>query len=117
VLKKPFQGSSLQQQVTALLSGRTEAGDSQEDAEAVQTLETPRGAVSAAGISSGTKAYRITEEQLQGFRKTVARVRELEKLLAEERAYAAHLVKRLIEIQRLVQDTIAVADKSHDPAR
>jgi DNA-binding response OmpR family regulator len=90
VIKKPFQGSSLQQQVAAVLAKRA-----QQPAAEVTPVQTPPS-------STGTRAYRITEEQLNGFRHTVARARELETLLAAERARSARLLERLTEAEQLV---------------
>jgi CheY-like chemotaxis protein len=90
VIKKPFQGSSLQQQVAAVLAKR-----------ASQPLAEPP-ATHAAQAPSSQKAYRITEEQLNGFRQTVVRVRELEGLLAEERGRSAQLLERLTQAEQLV---------------
>jgi DNA-binding response OmpR family regulator len=90
VIKKPFQGTSLQQQVAAVLAKRSQ----QPVSEAAPVLTPPS--------STGTRAYRITEEQLNGFRHTVARARELETLLAEERKRSARLLERLTEAEQLV---------------
>jgi DNA-binding response OmpR family regulator len=126
VLKKPFQGSSLPQQVTALLSARAQFVRSEENLETPEAAPSTKPAVEpGTSTSSGSKVYRITDEQLHGFRQTVARVRELEKLLAEERAYSAQLVKHLLEaeqlvgrasglydqLQRLLQEAIRAADR------
>jgi CheY-like chemotaxis protein len=129
IIKKPFQGSSLQQQVAALLSAKAQAPDDVKAPEAA-LAETAVVVSRATDASRGPKVYRITNEQLQGFRQTVARVRELETLLVEERAYSAQLVKRLLEaeqlverasglndqLQRLLHEAVRAAEKGRDRA-
>jgi DNA-binding response OmpR family regulator len=103
VLKKPFQGSSLKEQVAALLAQRTqELGAASEAPPTSEALST--------SPPSGAKAYRITEKQLQAFRQTVTRVRELETLLAEERKRSARLLQRLSELERLVGQATGLYD-------
>jgi DNA-binding response OmpR family regulator len=97
VLKKPFQGSSLKEQVTALLAQRTQESQAASDAPPPSP-------------PSDAKAYRITEKQLQAFRQTVTRVRELETLLAEERQRSARLLQRLSELERLVGQATGLYD-------
>jgi DNA-binding response OmpR family regulator len=95
VLKKPCQGTSLKEQVIALLAKRSPP-----------SAEEPAAAASQASQASvppgGSKVYRITEQQLQGFRQTITRVRELEALLAEERTRSGRLLQRLAEVEQLV---------------
>jgi CheY-like chemotaxis protein len=107
VIKKPFQGSSLQQHVTALLAGRvatagTDGTDRSHEDRRIRQEAAGTSSDSPIGSPTGSKVYRITDEQLQGFRQTVARVRELEKLLIEERAYSTQLVQCLMEAEELV---------------
>jgi CheY-like chemotaxis protein len=92
VIKKPFQRSSLTQQVAAVLAKRAEH----------RVAEAETASAPAPPAASGTKAYRITEEQLKGFRQTVARARELEGLLADEKARSAQLLERLTQAEQLV---------------
>lgn len=93
VLKKPFQGSALQDRVAGLLA---------------QYQGPPVFApVPAPAPPVPPKVYRITEEQLQTFRQTAARIKELEASLAEERARSAQLVTRLVEAQRTAARTQA----------
>jgi CheY-like chemotaxis protein len=103
VLKKPFQGSSLQDRVRELLAKRqapvlepTVAPPVAEEPMiappqmvpppfvAVPTFEPP-----PSPPPSAPKIYRITEEQLQTFRQASARIKELEGLLVEEQAKSA----------------------------
>lgn len=91
VLKKPFQGSSLQDHVSALLTKRQEAS-------APTTVQTPSPAPSPAPASP--KVYRITEEQLLAFRQAALRIRELEARLDAERARSLQTAERLAETQR-----------------
>jgi DNA-binding response OmpR family regulator len=101
VLKKPFQGSALNEQVIAVLSRRTQPAPPA--AVPPSTSRSSSEPVAAAHPVAGTaKVYRITEEQLQNFRQTVARVRELEALLAREKGRSAQLLQRLEEIEILV---------------
>jgi DNA repair exonuclease SbcCD ATPase subunit len=44
---------------------------------------------------SGPKAYRITEEQLQSFRQSATRIKELERLVEEEKARSAQMREQL----------------------
>jgi DNA-binding response OmpR family regulator len=102
VLKKPFQGSSLKEQVAALLAQRGQQPEAAQDASPPSS--------SAALPSPGAKAYRITDKQLQTFRQTVTRVRELETLLAEERQRSGRLLQRLTELERLVGQATGLYD-------
>jgi DNA-binding response OmpR family regulator len=96
VLKKPFQGASLQDRVREILSKQTEKESTPEvvavnhDAVPSATEPTPS-EESVATTSSGPKAYRITEEQLQSFRESASRIKELEGLLEEEKAISGRL--------------------------
>jgi CheY-like chemotaxis protein len=99
VLKKPFQGASLQDRVRDILSKQTE-----NDASAIALplngetsavdRESPQSDDST-GATSAQKAYRITEEQLQSFRQSAARIKELEDFLNEEKAKSARLSEQL----------------------
>ena len=102
VLKKPFQGTALQDRVFELLRKHQVS-----PAPAPASAET-----SAAGTAGSGKVYRVTEEQLQTFRQAASRIRELEGLLVQERERAAQLAKqahdkmpsdaRAEELERLV---------------
>jgi len=81
VLKKPFQGASLQDRVREILSKQTEKGTAQEVAAvdhdvAPSATEPAPSEESVAATSSGPKAYRITEDQLQSFRESAGRIKE-----------------------------------------
>ncbi len=80
LLKKPFQGTSLQDCVLELLAKR-------------RTQPANHEAASPAATQAATspKVYRITEEQLQAFRHATTRIKELEALAAQERAKSAEL--------------------------
>jgi DNA-binding response OmpR family regulator len=99
VLKKPFQGASLQDRVLELLAKR--GGKVSAEVPSMASLdgsvETAQEPVSdPVGFSTNTpapgpKVFRITEEQLQTFRQSVNKIKELEASLAEERARSAQL--------------------------
>ena len=96
VLKKPFQGASLQDRVREILSKQTEKGTAQEVAAvdhdvAPSETEPAPSEESVAATSSGPKAYRITEDQLQSFRESAGRIKELEGLLEEEKTISGRL--------------------------
>src|SRR5690242_17775624 len=99
VLKKPFQGASLQDRVRDMLAKQNdndtlvEASPSNGDASAIDMEPVPPGDPSEA--VSGPKAYRITEEQLQSFRQSAARIKELESLVEEEQARSARMSEQL----------------------
>jgi len=96
VLKKPFQGTSLQERVRELLAKRSEPEAEAASVPAPETAPaavTPSAPVSVPEAASAPKAYRITEEQLQSFREASARIKELEALLEEERARSARVVE------------------------
>ncbi|MDQ6733881.1 MAG: response regulator [Nitrospirota bacterium] len=99
VLKKPFQGASLQDRVRDMLAKKNdkdtpvEAQPSNSDASAIEMEPAPSDDLTAA--MSGPKAYRITEEQLQSFRQSAARIKELESLVEEEQARSARMSEQL----------------------
>ena len=84
VLKKPFQGTSLKDRVLELLAKRR-----QELAPAMTAAPAP--AAPPSEPASG-KVFRITEQQLETFKRASARIRELEAELAEARATPAPVV-------------------------
>lgn len=99
VLKKPFQGASLQDRVRDILSRQMDkeapAAETPSSA-AVSSLEvndTP--SQDQTVVASGAKAYRITEEQLKSFRESAGRIKELERLMEEEKANSARLTQQL----------------------
>ncbi len=123
VLKKPFQGTSLQDRVLELLAKRSAAvavqpGVSAGLAPASVAAVPPPAAptpppepVAAAPMQPAgpPKAYKITEEQLQEFKAAAARIKELEQALAEaiaraERAEAQAAAVAETQTQRLTLD-------------
>ena len=105
VLKKPFQGASLQDRVRDMLAKQN---DMDTPVEASPSIEAPPSNGDASAIDmepaspgdpteamSGPKAYRITEEQLQSFRQSSARIKELESLVEEEQAKSAKISEQL----------------------
>jgi uncharacterized coiled-coil protein SlyX len=99
VLKKPFQGASLQDRVRDILSKQSEkdppaiAAPSNDATSTVDRDLPPSDDPTVA--TSGPKAYRITEEQLQSFRESAARIKELEDLMNEEKAKSARLSEQV----------------------
>jgi CheY-like chemotaxis protein len=99
VLKKPFQGASLQDRVRDILSKQSDkdapaiAAPSNGEISAIDRESTPSD--DPTGATSGPKAYRITEEQLQSFRQSAARIKELEDLVNEEKAKSARLSEQV----------------------
>ena len=87
VLKKPFQGSTLKDRVFELLEKYAPSGEATSDG--VQA----GGAV----VQEKGKVYRITEGQLQVFRKATTRIQELEAAMHKEREQSAELAHRLAE--------------------
>lgn len=132
VLKKPFQGASLQERVRDILSKRNEkdtpalAGTSNGETSAVDKQPSP--SEDPTLTMSGPKGYRITEEQLQSFRESAAKIKELEDLLDKEKAASALLSDQvqqsvqaqgrigemetsLAEYQRKIEDLSAQAER------
>ena len=132
VLKKPFQGASLQDRVRDILSKQSDkdapavAGPLNSETSTGNGESTPSDD-HAAG-TSGPKAYRITEEQLQSFRQSAARIQELENQVNEEKAKSARLSEELeqstqgqgriglmeaslAEYQRKIEDLSAQAER------
>jgi len=104
VLKKPFQGASLQDRVRDMLAKQIEKESpivtspsatvpSNDDASAPDTVAAPLDDPSI--TMSGPKAYRITEEQLQSFRQSSTRIKELESQIEEEKARSAQMSEQL----------------------
>jgi CheY-like chemotaxis protein len=104
VLKKPFQGASLQDRVRDMLAKQTEKEapivtspsatvPSNGDASAPDLA--PPSSEDPSVIMSGPKAYRITEEQLQSFRQSSTRIKELESLLEEEKGRSARMSEQV----------------------
>lgn len=102
VLKKPFQRSSLQGHVSALLIKRQETS-------IPTTVQTPSPAPSPSPASP--KAYRITEAQLLAFRQAASRIRELEAQLEAERMRSLQTAERLVETQRAVARANAMLEE------
>ncbi|MGH7231797.1 MAG: response regulator [Nitrospiraceae bacterium] len=124
VLKKPFQGASLQDRVLELLAKRgdkasaspLQAADGEPAAELHGTSAQPPDAGSAPPMleevaepehasasaaspapvgPSSQKAFRITEEQLQGFRQSANRIKELETQLVDEKARGDRMTEQV----------------------
>jgi len=74
VLKKPFQGTSLKDRVLELLEKRRR----EVSAAAPVAPSAPRPAAPAEAKEPSGRAYRITEEQLETFKRASGRIRELE---------------------------------------
>lgn len=107
VIKKPFQGTSLREQVLELLAKRREPaspGVEQRD-EPTKPVQPPEPAPGPVAASEGAapqptaRVYRITEEQLQAFRQAAARIRELEAALVSEQARTAELTRRIESLE------------------
>ncbi|WP_447980216.1 response regulator [Candidatus Nitrospira bockiana] len=99
VLKKPFQGTSLQERVRELMAKQCEPGaetGSQPQEEPRAPVHGPHASedISSTGTAA-RKAYKITEDQLQSFREAAGRIKELERLLDEERARSSQLAAQL----------------------
>ncbi|MEP6887144.1 MAG: response regulator [Nitrospirales bacterium] len=133
VLKKPFQGASLQDRVRDILSKQSDkdapdiAAPSNGETSVVDRESTPSDDHPTVA-TSGPKAYRITEEQLQSFRESATRIKELEDLVNEEKAKSARLSEQveqstqgqgrigemeasLAEYQRKIEDLSAQAEQ------
>jgi len=106
VLKKPFQGASLQDRVRDMLAKQVDKDtpvtavappDSDtpvsETAPSIEMESTPSD--NSTMTMSGPKAYRITEEQLQSFRQSSTRIKELESQIEEEKAKSAQMCEQL----------------------
>ncbi len=107
VLKKPFQGTSLKDRVLELVSKHQsqtqavtggEASGSGAIARDGQTAQA--GPIPAAPVADGPKAYKISEEQLQTFRRSTAKLKELEEALEQERSKTVQLSERLADLER-----------------
>lgn len=125
VLKKPFQGASLQDRVREILSKQSEKEPAspepaspvtvnQEQLSPPSVNETAPAEEAVPTTSSGPKAYRITEEQLQSFRESAGRIKELEGLLEEERTKSTRLGEQAEQISvtqtRLTEMEASLAD-------
>jgi CheY-like chemotaxis protein len=111
VLKKPFQGASLQDRVRDILSRQGEQDSPAAEMPSKAEISAPEGEATpsddqTAG-SSGSKAYRITEEQLQSFRESAGRIKDLESSIEEEKANSARLSEQL---ERAVQGQGRIAE-------
>ena len=99
VLKKPFQGASLQDRVRDMLAKQadkdTPIAVTLSNGEALAHEMEPTPSDDPMATMSGPKAYRITEEQLQSFRQSATRIKELESLVEEEKARSAQMSEQL----------------------
>ncbi|MER3422214.1 MAG: hypothetical protein C4293_02245 [Nitrospiraceae bacterium] len=116
VLKKPFQGSSLQERVRELLAKKAEkpttsAVNEHDSAAEAAIHDASQPARAAPGNQTNPKAYRITEEQLQSFRQAASRIKELEGLLADEKTRSASLNEQ-IEAARQIESRIRELEAS-----
>lgn len=105
VLKKPFQGTSLQERVRELLAKKAEkpavlAANELDSIEKGRPHDASQATGSAPGGQANSKVYRITEEQLQSFRQAANRIKELEGLLADEKARSTDLIERIEAARR-----------------
>ncbi len=98
VLKKPFQGNSLQDRVLELL-----AKSAQQEAAAKRLfLESqPAAAAVAAVPPSAGQLYYLTEEQLQEYHQAVGRVDELEAMLSGEQTRSAELARQMERLEEV----------------
>ena len=112
VLKKPFQGSSLQERVKELLAKQAEPGAQAAAPEAAESVDQALAAPDSETFGSwaplaqtpqSSKAYRITEEQLQAFKQAAARIKELEAVVEEERSKSTRLEEQLQQAQQTLQ--------------
>ena len=123
VLKKPFQGASLQERVLELLAKRGEKRPASQEAgedgsfsslhTTAMELSAPAPAHDAVSVEDGVpesvssmatpaefvsspdqKVFRITEERLQAFRLSTQRIKELEALLEGEKARGERLAEQ-----------------------
>jgi CheY-like chemotaxis protein len=123
VLKKPFQGASLQDRVLELLAKRGEKRPASQEAgedgsfsslhTTAMELSAPTPAHDAVSVEDGVpesvssmatpaefvsspdqKVFRITEERLQAFRLSTQRIKELEALLEGEKARGERLAEQ-----------------------
>jgi DNA-binding response OmpR family regulator len=81
VIKKPFQGSSLQDRVTALLASRQPPPVPETETEDTEPADT----------AGAPRVFRISEEQLENLRETANWAREVEARLTEEQKRVAEL--------------------------
>ncbi len=121
VLKKPFQGASLQDRVLELLAKRSEKASIPDIHEEAAPESSPASSTSfdpvppaqavgeettqeqvaapavppAPGSSASPKVFRITEEQLQSFRQSASRIKELEAQVESEKARAERLSEQM----------------------
>lgn len=107
VLKKPFQGTSLKDRVLELLSKHQSQAQVVTGGEVIGSgainshgQTAPAGPRPSAPVADGPKAYKISEEQLQIFRQSSAKLKELEDALDQERSKAAQLSGRLADLER-----------------
>jgi len=108
VLKKPFQGNSLQDRVLELLAkaSQPEAGP---EGPALESQPATASLAPAAAVapSEGVQLYYLTEEQLREYHQAVGRVAELEAMLSGEQTRSAELtlqMERLEEIAKRVHE-------------
>ncbi|HJU05501.1 MAG TPA: response regulator [Nitrospiraceae bacterium] len=149
VLKKPFQGASLQDRVLELLAKRGDkipvdsvhsaqeavaaepSSASHESLEQAPISQSVEGSVTPENIQdpaappataphASQKVFRITEEQLHGFRQSAGRIKELETLLQDEKTRADRLVEQVEAAQqtarRLHEMEAALADREQRSA-
>ena len=121
VIKKPFQGASLQERVMALLA----ASQEQVSAPAAAAVETPiEMAAAMAAIQppetsrpspeqpASPKVFRITEEQLQTVRQAAAWAKETEAKFAEEQQRTARLEEQVQRLQREIEELRHTAEEA-----
>ena len=88
VLKKPFQGTSLKDRVLELLSKRSQ--QAQAPAKAVEKVE---------AIAEAASISKLTNEQLESYRRTGAQLRQAEEDLRKEREHNGTLTHKLTQLE------------------
>ncbi len=88
VLKKPFQGTSLKDRVLALLGKRQDAA-----APVAKSIEKVTDSIQP------IQSARVSDEQLEVYRQTVARLKPLEEELRVERDRATHSTQRVAQLE------------------
>lgn len=111
VLKKPFQGTSLQDRVSALLHKRQPAEPSSTPPSA-QPVVSPLPKLAESGrTSQPVQAQYIADHELDSYRLAATRLKEVEHELAQERERYAKLSDELEEASRRQAQAISLEDQ------